>query len=104
MPSRPAGATWFFSKPCLCSTTFRSAKVASIDTFSKSERTSEGVGPGSTFEQTTSAYPEANCYHPKIYGPASQLCIVQSSYKGRAAKTIFAFFEKDLPMRDVEIR
>lgn len=103
-PLRTVGESWFFGKPCLCTASFRKAKVASLDTLSKTERTGEGIGPGSSFAQTTAAYPEVGCYHPKVYGPTSRLCVLKSSFKGREVKTIFAFFEKDLPMRDVEIR
>lgn len=103
-PFRTVGETWFFGKPCLCTARFKKAKAASLDTLAKTERTSAGIGPGSSFEETLAAYPEAACYHPKVYGPTSQLCVLRSAFKGRNVKTVFAFFEKDLGVRDVEIR
>jgi hypothetical protein len=103
-PFRAVGETWFFGKPCLCTARFKKAKAASLDTLSKTERTSAGIGPGSSFEETTAAYPEAVCYHPKVYGPTSEYCVLRSTFKSRNVKTVFAFFEKDLGVRDVEIR
>lgn len=103
-PFRSEPTFVIFPKPCLCTVSFKNHKAASIDVLSKSQRTDQGVGPGTSYEKTTAAYPEAHCYHPSIYGETSRLCVLRSEYKGRSVKTVFAFFEQDLGVRDVEIR
>lgn len=103
-PFRREPTFWAFDKPCLCTVNFRHNSVSAIDTSSKSLRTDRGIGVGTSFEKTTEAYPEAKCYHPGVYGDTSQFCVVRSTYKGQAVKTTFAFFEKDLGVRDIEIR
>jgi hypothetical protein len=103
-PFRQEPTFWAFDKPCLCTVNFRHGSVSAIDTFSKSLHTDRGIAVGASFEKTTEAYPEAKCYHPGVYGDTSQFCVVRSTYKGQAVKTTFAFFEKDLPLRDIEIK
>jgi hypothetical protein len=103
-PFRTEPTFWAYTKPCLCTVNFKRGDVTAIDTLSKSQRTSKGIGPGSSYDKTVAAYPEANCYHPDVYGDNSRFCVVPSTYKGRTVETIFAFFEQDLPLRDVEIR
>jgi hypothetical protein len=95
----------YLKKPCLCSLGLRHNRVDSIDVVGKqSQWTSKGVGVGTSYEKTVAAYPEAKCYHPPVYGETSRYCVLESKYKGRAVKTVFAFFEKDLGVRDIEIR
>jgi hypothetical protein len=103
-PFRSEPTFLVFPKPCLCTVDFKDHGVTSIDVLSKSQRTDRGVGPGTSYEKTTAAYPEAHCYHPSIYGETSRLCVLRSEYKGRSVKTVFAFFEQDLGVRDVEVR
>lgn len=93
-----------FPKPCLCLVEFKGNKTTSIDVFSKSQQTDRGVGVGTSYEKTVAAYPEARCYHPAVYGETSRYCVLKSKYKGRSVETVFAFFEQDLGVRDVEIR
>lgn len=94
-----------FPKPCLCTVSFKRHRATAIDAFSKSQRTEKGITVGSSFEETTEAYPEARCHHPKVYGKTSQYCVLLSTdSKGRIVKTTFAFFEKALGVRDIEIR
>ena len=103
-PLRSEPTFLVFEKPCLCSVNFKRAQVSAIDVFSKSQRTSKGIGVGTSYEETTAAYPEANCYHPAVYGKTSRYCVIKSQYKGRVVKTVFAFFEQDLGVRDIEVR
>jgi hypothetical protein len=103
-PFRQEPTYWVFNKPCLCDVSFRHNSVSAIDIFSKSLHTDRGIAAGTSFEKTTEAYPEAKCYHPGVYGETSQYCVVRSTYKGHAVKTTFAFFDKDLGVRDIEIR
>jgi hypothetical protein len=102
-PLRSEPTFWTYGKPCLCVVSFKRDVVRAIDVLSKSQRTDKGIGPGVSYEKTIAAYPEANCYHPDVFGETSRYCVVESSYKGRAVKTIFSFFEQDLPMRSIEI-
>jgi hypothetical protein len=102
-PFRTSGASSFYAKPCLCTLTFKGGTVQRIDTLSKSQRTDKGVGPGSSYGETLSAYPEAKCSHRDLYGDTSRFCTLLSEAHGQRVKTVFVFFEEDLPMRDVEI-
>lgn len=95
----------YLKKPCLCSLDLGQHQVVGIDIVGKQHQwTSKGVGVGTSYEKTVAAYPEAKCYHPPVYGKTSRYCVLKSEYKGRAVKTIFAFFDKDLGVRDIEIR
>jgi hypothetical protein len=99
-PLRKEPGFWAYAKPCLCTLDWRHQRVRSIDTLSKTQRTNKGIGPGSSLKATTAAYPEAKCFHPEVFGETSRKCVVRSP---NGARTVFAFFEEDLPMRDVEI-
>jgi hypothetical protein len=103
-PFRTQGSTLFYGKPCLCVIVFGNTGARSIDILSKAQHTDKGIGVGSSYEATVAAYPEANCYHPPVYGETSRYCVIKSRFKGRLAKTVFAFFDKDLGVRDVEVR
>lgn len=93
-----------FPKPCLCTVDIKRSRVSAIDVFAKSQQTDRGVSVGTSYEKTTAAYPEAKCYHPAVYGETSRYCVIKSQYKGRSVKTTFAFFEKNLGVRDIEVR
>jgi hypothetical protein len=99
-PFRKASDSWVYAKPCLCTVEWQGRLVHSIDTLSKSQRTDKGIGVGSSLKATVVAYPEARCYHPKVFSATSRKCVISSP---NGAKTAFVFFEEDLPMRDVEI-
>lgn len=99
-PFRKTPGSWVYAKPCLCTIEWQGRLVRSLDTLSKSQHTDKGIGPGSSLEATMTAYPEANCFHPQVFGKTSRKCVVASP---DGAKTAFVFFEEDLPVRDVEI-
>lgn len=103
-PFRSEPTFLVFEKPCLCSVDFKHGQVSAIDVVGKGQRTSKGVGVGSSYEKTVAAYPAAICYHPPVYGETSRYCVLKAKYKGRSVKTVFAFFEKDLGVRDIEVR
>ena len=102
-PFRETGGDWVYAKPCLCFVGFRHGQVHDVETLSKSQRTSKGIGPGASYDQTTAAYPEATCRHTAVYGPESMVCSLLSTYKGEKVITKFEFFEKSLGMRDLAI-
>lgn len=102
-PFRTEPTFLVFEKPCLCSVDLKHGQVSAIDVVGKGQRTSKGVGVGTSYGKTVAAYPEARCYHPPVYGEDSRYCVLKSKYKGRAVKTVFAFFEKDLGVRDIEV-
>jgi hypothetical protein len=102
-PFSTRGKSLVFGPPCLCTVTLGGSVVRSIDVLSKTQKTDKGIGAGSTYAATTAAYPEARCFHPNLFGDQSRQCVLRTVDDGRKVKTIFSFFEKTLPLRDVEI-
>lgn len=80
----------------------RRLRVNDISTFSKRQKTSKGVGPGSRLAQVRRTYPGAKC-SVGSFGPQSRTCIVKAHYGGRAVKTMFVFVSRSTGMREVEV-
>jgi hypothetical protein len=80
----------------------RQLQVSGMWTISKHQKTSKGVGPGSSLANTRKAYPAAKC-STGPFGPKSLICVMKSHYQGRAAETAFVFFTRGAPMREVDI-
>lgn len=91
-----------YGKPFLGTLSLKHHEVDGILTVSKNQKTDKGVGPGSSYAQTTSAYPEASCSEG-TWGPDSSTCVLKSEYKGRAVETDFVFYDVSLPMREVDL-
>jgi hypothetical protein len=77
-------------------------QVNGMWTISKHQKTSKGVGPGSSLANTRKAYPAAKC-STGPFGPKSLICVMKSHDQGRAVETVFLFFTRGAPMREVDI-
>ena len=60
----------------------------------KGDKTSKGIGLGSTREQLKTAYPNATC-GPGPYGEGSENCVVSGKARGKRSYTGFLFQTAD---------
>lgn len=91
-----------YGKPFLGSLSLIHHQVQGMTTLSKTQRTNQGIGPGSSFAATTAAYPQATCSVGPS-GPNSASCVLDSEFNGRATVTNFEFFDTALGVRQVDI-
>jgi hypothetical protein len=92
-------ATWFYKhKPLQGVVGLIDNRVHSIDTASKREKTSQGIGPGSSYNATVNAYPDADCNY---LGPDKANCILSSTYGGEDVRTIFTFQDQRMQRAQV---
>jgi hypothetical protein len=80
----------------------KSGKLAGLWTGSKQRKTNKGIGPGASLAKVRTAYPKAKC-STGPFGPKSEICALKSRYHGRAVETLFTFFMRSMPMREVNI-
>jgi hypothetical protein len=76
--------------------------VNAIWTASKRQKTSQGIGPGSSLAQVRKAYPKVKC-STGPFGPKSLICTLKSKYNGRAVETAFPFFTRSMGAREVDM-
>lgn len=86
----------------LATISFKHGKLNGIVTYSKAQRTSKGIGPGSSYAATTAAYPEAEC-DEGTFGPEARTCTLYTTFQGHKVRTDFVFYKEGLPMREVDI-
>lgn len=81
---------------------FKHGRLKGISAYSKRQRTSKGIGPGSSYAATRAAYPKAKC-EEGTYGPQARTCTLYRKFRGYKTRTDFVFYKRNLPMREVEI-
>ena len=102
-PGQAGESSWGYPKTLEGRIGFdRQLQVSGMWTISKRQKTSKGVGPGSSLANTRKAYPAAKC-SAGPFGPKSLICVMKSHYQGRAVETAFLFFTRGAPMREVDI-
>jgi len=77
-------------------------RVNGMWTGSRHQKTSKGIGPGSSLAQLHKVYPTAKC-STGPFGPKSVICALKSKYHGRTVETSFPFFYRNAGMREVDI-
>jgi hypothetical protein len=80
----------------------RQGRVNGMWTISRKQRTSKGIGPGSSLVLVRKAYPAVVCATGP-FGPQSLLCTLKSRYHGRIVETSFPFFTRSAGVREVNI-
>jgi hypothetical protein len=100
----PEGAetSWGYPKTLEGRVGFKAGQVVGLWTLSKHQKTSKGVGPGSSLAQVKRAYPKAKC-SAGPFGPKSLICVLKSKYQGRAVETSLPFFTRSAGVREVDI-
>jgi hypothetical protein len=103
MPGQNGETSWGYPKTLEGRVGFdRQLQVDGMWTISRHQKTSKGVGPGSSLSKTRKAYPAAKCATGP-FGPKSLICTLKSHYQGRGVETAFLFFTRSAPMREVDI-
>lgn len=82
----------YAKKPLMGAMSFdRHGKLLGLWTSSKGQKTSKGIGPGSSLAATRKAYPPARCKSGP-WGPYTRvLCTLKSRYKGHIVEALFTF-------------
>jgi hypothetical protein len=102
-PSSNGAVQWNYTKPPLLGVVgLTNGSVSSMWTASRHQRTSKGVGPGSSLKQVRAAYPKAKCSAGPL-GPKSMLCTLKSKLGARSVETTFVFFTRSMPAREVDL-
>ncbi len=102
-PDSQGGVSWNYAKlPLMGVVSFTGGTITGMWTISKRQKTSKGVGPGSSLAQVRKAYPQAKC-STGPFGPKSVICTVKSKYHGRLVDTGFPFFTRSVGAREVDI-
>lgn len=102
-PDSQGVTAWNYVKPPLLGVvSFTNGGVSGMWTGSKHQKTSKGVGPGSSLAQVRKAYPKAKC-STGPFGPKSLICTLKSKYGGRTVETTFPFFTRAMGAREVDI-
>lgn len=71
-------------------------------TASKHQKTSKGIGPGSSYARFRAAYPSVSCQEGP-FGPKSLGCVIKTRHKGRPVETLILFYTKALGVREIDI-
>jgi hypothetical protein len=92
-PDYQGKVEWRYTKPPLFGTLVLShRRLNAMSTSSKHQKTSKGIGAGSSLAQVRTAYPKAKC-STEPFGPGSlTVCVLKSEYDGRVVETTFPFF------------
>jgi hypothetical protein len=102
-PDYQGAIEWNYAKPPLLGAmSFAHGELVSMWTLSTHQKTSQGVGVGSSLAQVRKAYPKAKC-STGPFGPKSLICIVKSNYNGRVVETGFPFYTRAMGAREVDI-
>lgn len=103
MPGREGESSWGYPKTLEGRIGFDSSMhVSGMWTLSKRQKTSKGIGPGSSLAQVRKAYPKVKC-STGPFGPKSLICILKSKLSGRVVETDFPFFTRSMGAREVDI-
>lgn len=76
--------------------------VRGIWTGSPKQKTSRGIGVGSSLAKLKRAYPHIRCTTGP-FGPQSLVCVIRSRLHGRKVETSFPFFTQALGVREVDL-
>jgi hypothetical protein len=103
--SEGSASSWGYPKSFEGRVGFGASKhVTGMWTISKHQRTSKGIGPGSSLASTQKAYPAAQCKGaPGVLSPTSVFCVVKTKTHGVTVETSFVFYSRKLGMREVDI-
>jgi len=77
-------------------------RVGGIWTGSRQQKTSKGIGPGSSLAKLKRAYPRIRC-ETGPFGPQSLMCVIRSRLHGRKVETSFPFFTEAMGVREVDL-
>jgi hypothetical protein len=104
-PDVKGSVEWNYAKrPLLGAMSFDTAgSLTGLWTSSRQQKTNKNVGPGSSVAQVRKAYPKTAKCAPGVLGPLSVECIMKSRYDGRPVVTVFAFLNKHLGAREVDV-
>ncbi len=92
-------ATWTYrKKPLEGFVKFIDINVHSIITRSKTQKTSKGIGPGSSYNATVRAYPDADYNY---LGPDKANAVLTDTYKGEEVRTTFTFEDDRMVQAEV---
>ncbi|MFZ1154493.1 MAG: hypothetical protein WAN93_06270 [Solirubrobacteraceae bacterium] len=95
--------SWAYPKGLEGTVSFDSKlQVSGMWTASKRQKTSKGVGPGSSLAQVRRAYPKASC-STGPFGPKSLSCKLKSKDNDHVVETSFLFFTRTMGAREVDI-
>jgi hypothetical protein len=103
-PDTKGRVEWNYDKPPLVgAVTFAAnGELTGMWTLSKWQRTTKGIGVGSSLAQVKKAYPKVKCITGP-FGPKSVICILKSKLGGRVVETDFPFFIRSMGAREVDI-
>jgi hypothetical protein len=102
-PDVEGNIEWNYAKPPLLGALgLRNGSVIGLWTSSRRQKTAKGVGPGSSLAQVRHAYPKATC-STGPFGPKAVACTLYSTDGGRGVETIFMFFTRSMPAREVDL-
>jgi hypothetical protein len=103
-PDTKGEVEWNYAKqPLLGAMSFgANGELTGLWTSSKGQKTSKGIGPGSSLAQVRKAYPKAKC-STGPFGPKSLICVLKSKYQGRAVETSFPFFTRSMGLREIDV-
>jgi hypothetical protein len=102
-PDFEGNVEWEYDKaPLDGAMSFKGGALMGLWTDSKLQKTSEGVGPGSSLMSTKRAYPGAKC-STGPFGPKSLICVIKSRLEGRTVETAFLFYTRSLGAREVDM-
>lgn len=94
--------TWKYDSPFQGVIAFKNGTVSGMWTASPKQRTSKGVGAGSSERAVQRAYPKARCEAGPL-GPDSRTCSIRGRYRGRTVITLFAFNTRTSGAREVDV-
>ena len=102
-PNSQGEVEWNYAKlPLAGAVGFANGELVGMWTSSKAQKTSKGVGVGSSLSKVKQAYPGIKC-STGPFGPKSVVCTLRSTYKGRRVETVFPFFTRSMGAREVDI-
>jgi hypothetical protein len=81
---------------------FKDGQVSGMWTASPRQKTSKGIGVGSSEAAIKRAYPSARC-ETGPYGPESRICTVFGRYRGRRVLTHFPIYASASGVREVGV-
>jgi hypothetical protein len=102
-PDYQGNVEWNYAKPPLLGALgLTHGRLNGMWTSSKRQKTSKGIGVGSSVAQVRKAYPKAKC-STGPFGPKSLICVLKTKYEGRVVETAFPFYTRSMGAREVDI-
>ena len=102
-PDYQGNVEWNYAKPPLLGALgLTHGRLNGLWTSSKRQKTSKGIGVGSSVAQVRRAYPKAKC-STGPFGPNSLICVLKLTYEGRVVETAFPFYTRSMGAREVDI-